>query len=299
MWKVGLAVVSLGLVASGCGGYVDGSEGYSEDMSVDGIEDVDSVGEAAGLCANPEGVNYTMASLAVAAATDLKRWDHTDFAVVKKNNYSMYGLQEVLDLSNSGRNYCNANGGCPNVTFVLGLQNQIHNGKIKFPGGVTLQSDVLAQRLVANHKSQTTCNGQPGNLCPAEAHQLAFTEAKQGSCEMDFYYKVTKPGTELPIASAALLKNRMIMFGSLAGNGFLNFEAVSSSVVKVDPGVNMQLNGVGFSAAKGCYDLKTMGSFYRSNQAKAGDACCMGGETGYSKKKSVSTNALPDGWICQ
>src|SRR5690349_17261783 len=115
MWKIGLAVVSLGLVTTGCGGYVDGSEGYSEDLGADAIEEVDSDGEGLGGCANPEGVNYSMAALAVGAARDLKRWDHSDFAYVWKYNYSMAGNQEVLDLSANTRNWCNANGGCPNI----------------------------------------------------------------------------------------------------------------------------------------------------------------------------------------
>lgn len=257
MWKVGLAVVSLGLVASACGGYSDGSE-YSEGMSTadaDVIERVESMGAAAVGCANPEGVNYSLAALATASAKELKRWNTVvDFAVVKKNNYSMAGLQEVVDLSTSGRNLCTANGGCTEIQAVLDLQKKEASGKVTFPGGATLQSDIFAQRLVANLKAQKTCNGQPMNLCPAEAHALAFIEKKQGVCEMDYYYKATKAGTaDQPLVNASLLKNQLITFGSLAGNPYLAFDAPANmpSIVKIDPGGNTENSTVARSGS-GC-----------------------------------------------
>lgn len=304
MWKLGLAVVSLGLVATGCGGYVDGSEEYSEDLSaVDGVEEVDSLGAEGAVCANPEGVNYSMAALAVATANELKRWNTVvDYTYVRKYNYSMAGWQEVLDLSTTGRNLCMANGGCTNIQSILDLQKKEFSGLVKFPNGATLQSDVLAQRLVANYKAQQTCNGQPKNLCPAEAHKLTFIEAKPGECELDFFYKATKAGSDtLPLSNPSLLKNELITFGSLAGNEFLKFDAPPDkpSTVKIDPGGNTIPGNTGSSG--GCADLDGA-NFVFSSASKpitAGAACKINTGDACTPKKFVLAAGTTNMYWCK
>jgi hypothetical protein len=234
MWKASLAIISLGMVVSGCGGYAEGTE----DMDMAAIEDVDSLESAA--CSNPEGANYSLAALAAATAMELKRWQTAkDFAVVVKCNYSMAGCQEVVELTSVGKAACG--GECKNVQAILDFQKKEASGKIVFPGGATLQSDIFAQRLVANLKNQITCNSQPdnhnGNNCPVEAHTLDFSKTAPGGCETDFWFHAYKAGstTKAGLAYPAQLKNQLITFGSLAGNNYLAFD-VEGDDVKVDPG---------------------------------------------------------------
>jgi hypothetical protein len=139
-----------------------------------------------------------------------------------------------------------------------------------------LQSDIFAQRLVAAHKAQSTCNGQPKNLCPAEAHVLSFIEAKPGSCEMDYFYKVGKAGApDTPLTSVSLLKNRLIMFGSLIPNPYLNFDAPSPSVVRIDPSVNTVVNAISYSGGlTECYQLGNS-NFGNWSTDQTGKNCCM------------------------
>ncbi|HET9958497.1 MAG TPA: hypothetical protein VFQ61_28580 [Polyangiaceae bacterium] len=228
MNKIGLIISSaIGLLglASAC----SVEPGTAEDMA--------SADQS--VCANPEGANYSMAGLAAATAKELRRWNTAkDFQVVVKCNYSMAGCQEVVDLTSTGKAQC-ADGQCKNVQAILDFQKKEASGKIKFPGGATLQSDIFAQRLVANLKAQITCNSKPDNHqadnCPVEQHTLTFLSANPGGCETDYWFRPYKAGTTTPLTYPAQLKNQLITFGSLAGNPYLAF-GTSGQDVKIDPG---------------------------------------------------------------
>jgi hypothetical protein len=283
MWKLSLAVVSMGVALSGCGGYVEGSEEYAED--------VESLGEAA--CANPEGANYSLASLAAATALDMKRWQTaTDFAIVVKCNYSMAGCQKVVELTNTGRAACTD--GCRNVQAILDWQKKEASGKIKFPGGATLQSDIFASRLAANLEAQITCNSRlsdNGGNCPAEKHTLAFSGASKGTCEMDYWFHAYKAGTTEPLATPWLLKNQLITFGSLANNPYLAFD-VQGDDVKVDPGPNTV---GGDPASSG--NCPTLTSNVKFSTVDIRNKCCYYGNT--NQKKFVRTAFSNDYYYCQ
>jgi hypothetical protein len=275
MWKASLAIISLGITVSGCGGYVEGSE------DMDAIEDVDSVGAAA--CANPEGANFALAALAAATAIELKRWQTAkDFAVVIKCNYSMAGCQEVVDLTSTGKAQCG--GECKNVQAILDFQKKEASGVML--GGSKLQSDIFAQRLVANLKNQITCNQQPdnhvGNNCPVEAHSLDFSSMKPGECATDFWFHAYKAGstTKQVLAYPKQLKNQLITFGSLAGNNYLAFD-VEGDDVKVDPGPGTV--GGSTSTSGNCQTVPSSPFF----SATTLTGCCSFG--GVQKKFSVAT----------
>ncbi|HEX2734845.1 MAG TPA: hypothetical protein VHM70_24735 [Polyangiaceae bacterium] len=268
MHKLGLGWVSVGvaLAVSACGGYAD-AEGQGVDESV---ADVENIGEAA--CANPEGANYSLASLAAATAKELKRWDTAkDFQVVKKYNYSMAGWQEVVDLTATGKAAC-SDGVCKNVQTILDFQKKEASGKIVFPGGATLQSDIFAQRLVANLKNQITCNSQPDNHdssnCPAEKHTLEFSSAGPGACESDYWFHAYKAGTTSALAEPKQLKNQLITFGSNASNPYLAFDTEGDDV-KVDPGPGTV--GGDPSTSGSCPTLTISGMYSSSNIA---GTCC-------------------------
>lgn len=222
--------VAIGALLGACSGYVDGQGNAAAH------EEVNQIGEP--YCANPEGANYSMAALAAATAIELRRWDTAnDFRVTVKCNYSMAGCQEVVELTSTGRARC-YDGQCSNVQAILDFQKKEASGVIEFPGGQRLQSDIFAQRLVANLKAQITCNSQPDNHdwsnCPAEKHTLQFSGASPGSCDSDYWFHAYREGTTQALSYPYQLKNQLITFGSRSGNPYLAFD-VQGDDVKVDP----------------------------------------------------------------
>lgn len=285
MWKSRLgkaAVVALGAVLGACGGNLDGNGEPAVHE-----EAVNQHGEA--WCANPEGANYSLAALAAATAIELRRWDTAkDFRVTVKCNYSMAGCQEVVELTHTGRSRC-YDGQCANVQAILDFQKKEANGNVIFPGGARLQSDVFAQRLVANLKAQITCNQQPDNRdqsnCPAEKHSLHFTGASPGACESDYWFKAYKDGTNQALSSPRQLKNQLITFGSRAGNPYLAFDVVGDSV-KVDPNPGTVRYDPATSGS--CPTLRSSGMFSTVNIS--GQCCTYNGKRTTFKRSSFSAN---------
>jgi hypothetical protein len=145
---------------------------------VESAEEVANTEEAA--CANPEGTNLMLASLATAMANELHRWDIVnDFEIYRGANY-----QEMLRLSTKGKAICGSN--CFNIEALLSLQDSKNDQKIRFTDGTKLNSWTFASRLTAGWKEQKTCQDRAANgninACSSEFHYLTLQTSGPSSC---------------------------------------------------------------------------------------------------------------------
>jgi hypothetical protein len=272
-----LSVLSLAL-ASGCSGYAEMSE---DEMMGEMSEEVATLEEAA--CANPEGVNYMLASLAAATALELKRWNTAvDFKVAR------VGSQDMVVLTTTGKAQCSG-GVCSNVQAILDLQKPEANGSVLFADGTKLASDVFANRLISGLNEQIVCNSRPSNRgdsnCPVEEHTLVFSSATPGSCDTDFWFHAYKKGTTQALSNAKQLKNQLITFGSTAFNPYLAFDAQGDDV-KVDPGPGT----VGKDpATSGSCPTLSINTKYSTSDI-SGTCCVYGGKTLKFYRSSYNAN---------
>jgi hypothetical protein len=206
-----------------------------------------------------------MAALAVATATELKRWQPTtDFAIGRSGN------SEILVLTAAGKARC-ADRICANTQALLDFQKPEADGKIIFPGNVKLSSVALSSRLVAKFRDQQGCEKQPSNggttNCPAEQHQLIFQSARKGGCDTNYYFVAKKPdGT--PLQYPAQLKNKLLWADRV--NPYIQFQNVGE-VVSLDP--TYGLDDVGSTTTGAC----TAACAKIGVQNVAGNCCsCLG-----------------------
>jgi hypothetical protein len=218
---------TLVALASGCGlGTVDGAS-----------EEVSTVQQAV-TCNNDQATFAVLASMAVGAARDLRRW-------LPERDMQWNFTTWRLELTAFGRARCPLNSfgvkECRTMNALLQLQNDAAQG-LQF-GGQPLDVGVLRSRLYSYWDRQKTCFDRPDNGaaddCPAERHDLVFTHStvSDTTCAggQDFWYHAYYGGTttSLTPADAAQLKNQLIWAGS-PDNPFLAFEQMSGDV-KIDP----------------------------------------------------------------
>ena len=218
-WTVALVALAS---ASGCttGVPADGE-------AIDGLSDTVAAG-----CNTVSGLLPTKASLAIAMANELKRWEPlTDLTRATVN-----GTTQVA-LSAAGNAQCNAVGnGCPNTKGLLGLQDTAVSTVIsqnRFnPTGYRedLLSSLQRQQDRINHLKQN----YPAQL-PAP-HTLTKaggpTNLGTGACGPHYLYTPKKPdGSAYP--TPANLSNALYFFG-YPTNGYLSF-TVTNGNVGIDP----------------------------------------------------------------
>ena len=240
-------------------------------------------GGTVGSCANLEGTASTMAAIAVATATELKRWQPTkDFAIVKVNN------TEFLQLTATGKARC-ADGKCYNTQALLDFQKDEANGKIRFPNNVALNAPALRSRLVAKFRDQQACEMQPSNggttNCPVEEHTLTFQKAEKGGCDTNYFF-VAKSTTGAALKYPAQLKNKLLWADR--DNPYVAFASVGE-VVSVDP--TYGLNEQGTTSTGTCTAACT-----KISATNIAGACCSC--AGTTKKYSKSTWS-PTTFVCQ
>jgi hypothetical protein len=252
-----------GLVALGFGGVLAGCMTDPElDAELESSAEYDSFGTLEQpLCENKGGTNAVMTGLAVATGKELRRWaPETDF----KWNTST----GMLELSATGLARC-PGGKCPNTQALLDMQRPEANGKVKFPGNITLDSNLLKSLLKSGWSAQASCTGP---AC-APAHDLRFAYVEEGSCDKKFFFDPLKAGTStrLPAPAADKLKNKLKFLG-YPSNKMLNFY-LRDGQVSVDPtyGLNEGAAVRGGSCEAACTKYSTTN--------KAGQCCSCNGAT--------------------
>jgi hypothetical protein len=264
-----LSVVAVAGLVQACGAAGESSFDGSDDEAA--LSDEVEFGQAEqGVmsCTNPDGTNSLMAALAVATAQELKRWQPSkDFQVFGETggtsgtngmSETQKGPQQAIRLTATGKARC-ADGKCAKVQALLDMQYDQANGKIKFPGNVTLSPAALRSRLVAKLRDQIACEKNPANgiagNCPVEEHNLTFQSASKGSCDTNFFFKATST-TGAALKYPAQLKNKLIWVDQ--SNPYVAFQSVGD-VISIDPtwGLNEDPTNTAGSCTAACTKVST------------------------------------------
>jgi hypothetical protein len=273
------SALSMTLVAaafSACGAEnLNADLGTDDGAPAEEQPELGEFGQSLVSCTNVDGTNSVMAALAVAAATELKRWQPSkDFVVSSTSGQSEAspGPQQAIKLTATGKARC-ADGRCWNTQGLLDLQYDQANNKIKLPGNVTLSPAALRSRLVAKLREQQTCEARPANggsgNCPVEEHQLTFQRSQAGGCDTNFFFQATQPNGQ-PLKFPGQLKNKLLWVDNT--NPYVAF-ASSGSVVSIDPTYGLDDDGTTSTGACTAACVKL------SLSSQAGQCCSCNGTT--------------------
>jgi hypothetical protein len=223
-------------------------------------------------CNDPSGTNSVMASMAVASAKELGRWQPTkDFQISNGR----------LQLTATGKAQC-ADGKCWNTQALLDLQSSPTN-TVQVRPGVKLDSAALRNSLTASGLFQVF------NLLSflVPAHKFTFQSSTLGGCDTYHWFKVTKPdGT--PLGSSALSSlEQNLLWVSGKSNPYIGF-SVDGTSVGIDP--TYGLNETGVSSAGAC----TAACTKVSTTDLRGQCCACNGTKKYARSAwNVNT------YLCQ
>jgi len=196
--------------------------------SVEGLSDMISAD-----CNNNSGIAPTLASLGVATAMELKRWDPlTDFTRATVN-----GLYQ-LTLSSAGNARCSAMGSsCQNIKGLLGLQDpstsQVINQNRFNPNSYNQELlnafDRQMQRTASLQKNTPAQLAAPHKLTKVGGP----TNLGIGACGPHWVFKPTTPtGGTYP--NPLYLKNNLYFINQNT-NPFVSFVVTSEANVGIDP----------------------------------------------------------------
>src|SRR5690606_25734027 len=164
----------------------------SQACAVDNMDEVDNVdGVSQELaCFTNNGVNPMLATLAVAMAKGIGEINAVRDLRVE------YGR---VVLSSTGRNKCNANGGCGNIDAILDMQNSAVNNIIppsEF-NATNYRSTLVASYDRQRNWEQNLAQNNPGAL--PDPHQLVFShQVDNGGCAPHFVFDALKAGCTPP-----------------------------------------------------------------------------------------------------
>jgi hypothetical protein len=235
------------------------------------------------LCYNFRGSAAIEASLAVATAVEMRRWNApVDF----RWNTSA----DMLEVSPTGAARC-SNGVCRNVNAILSLQRPEAHGTIAFAGGDVLDSYTLRGVLKAHYERQVACNNWWGdyatNGCWVENHTLTFWKSAPGTCAVDNYFWADKPGTTTDLDVPQRL-NYQLYFVGYPTNEYLNFRNNGSNVV-IDP--TLGLTEANATSSGSCIAACSQYSSY----SLVGKCCSCNGNTRTFSRSPFN----PDMYLCK
>jgi len=184
-------------------------------------------------CSDSKGTNSVMAALAVATATELKRWQPTkDFA-------SSNGM---LALTATGKAQC-ADGKCWNTQAILDLQ-RAPAGTVQVRPGVFLDSSALKSSLTSNLLLQVLW--LVISLVPD--HKLELLHSERGGCDQFYWFNVTSPsGGAISSLLTSTLDQKLKWVGG-SSNPYVQFQS-NGTMVGIDP--TYGLNQAGATATTG------------------------------------------------
>lgn len=257
-------VIALLSFASGCAVEIPDTDQYSEES----LSEVTSESEA--LCENRNGLNSAMTAIAVAAGTELRRWQPLE-------DFRWNSSSGRLELTSTGRSRC-SDRTCVNTQAALALQNA-PDRTVQFPGNIYLDARVLRDRLKTNFSEQQAC--AKSKTCTQASHDLKYTNWEFGSCEVKYFYDVYQSGkriTDTKMLDA--LKNGLVFLG-YPENKMLNFY-VRNGQVSVDP--TGGLNEGGTTSAGSC----TVACVKYSSSSLSGKCCYCNGRKGTYARSSFN-----------
>lgn len=221
-------------------------------------------------CADPNGTNSVLAALAVATATELKRWQpRTDFE-------EFFG---VYRLTSTGRAQC-ADKQCWNTQAILDLQNA-PNGRVQVRPGVALDTWALRFAISAADRSQLFS----GLFKSVPAHKFEFLYSEPGGCDTYYWFNVTSPqGGALVSSVLSSLQTNLAWVGGKE-NPYIQFQS-NGTMIGIDP--TYGLNQVGASSSGSC----TAACMKMSSTNIAGQCCSCNGTKQYKRSSWNATTYL-------
>ncbi len=319
-----LGVLSATTLGIACGGPAYESDELASDQLSEAGEELGTLEQT--LCENTGGTNAVMTALAVAAGRELRRWKpETDFrwnSTTGRLELTAAGTARCggssstcVDTWNTVNTTCTqqksygnctaswmgtqcqatcgqcsstsgGGGSCANTQALLDMQKPEANGKVKFPGNITLDTAQLKSKLQAAWNDQMSCNSS--GACNAPAHDLKYDHVEAGSCDKKFFFDPFKEGTTTFLAStsAATLANKLKFVG-YPSNKMLNFY-MRDGKVSVDPtyGLNEGVTTTTGSCDAACTKF--------SSSSVAGACCSCNGAT----KKFLKSAFSPSVYLC-
>ena len=223
-----------------------------------------------GLCGNVDGVPSTMAALAVATASELKRWQST-------KDFDVRG--GLLALTRAGKRRC-ADGRCLNTEAILDLQRAPY-GEVVI-GDSLLDAEALRAELAENFAQQQRCE-RGGNVgdCAAEPHELTLASVAAGACDTLYTFDARRPNGE-HLRQPERLASQLIYAG-YPENEYLSFTSTRSSV-SIDP--TSGLNESGGTSTGAC----TAACVSISADDLSGRCCSCGGVTRSYERSTFNAN---------
>jgi len=223
-------------------------------------------------CSDRNGTNSVMAALAVATATELKRWQPT------KDFVSSSG---VLKLTATGKAQC-ADGKCWNTQAILDLQNA-PAGSVQVRPGIILDSKALKSSLTTNLALQLF--SLISMLVPE--HKFQLVSSAPGGCDQFYWFNVTSPtGGVVSSLLTSTLKEKLTWVGG-SNNPYIQFQT-DGTMVGIDP--TYGLNEAGATSSGTCAAACTK----VSSSDITGSCCSCGGTKKYSRAAWNATT-----YICQ
>jgi hypothetical protein len=296
-------VLGLGALTAGCSGdYLDAGDGSfdgsemvdeestssddaelsSDDVTVDEAPSELGTSQQALLffnpfnftssCSDSKGTNSVMAALAVATATELKRWQPT------KDFQSSGGM---LKLTATGKAQC-ADGQCWNTQAILDLQNA-PAGKVQVRPGVIFDGSALKSALTGNLTMQILW--LISALVPE--HKLSLVRSEPGGCDQFYWFNVTSPSGGAVSSLLTSTLNQKLKWVGGSGNPYIQFQS-NGTMVGIDP--TYGLNQAGSTAAGSC----TVACTKMSSTDITGACCSCNGTKKFSRSAWSATT-----YICQ
>jgi hypothetical protein len=221
-------------------------------------------------CSDRNGTNSAMAALAVATATELKRWQPTkDFAV----------SGGTLQLTTTGKSQC-ADKKCWNTQAILDLQ-KAPTGSVQIQPGVKLDAQALKSGLTTNLTFQLF--SLVSMLVPEHRFELLRSEA--GGCDQFYWFNVTSPtGGVVSSLLTSTLKQKLTWVGG-DHNPYIQFQS-DGTMVGIDP--TYGLNEAGATAAGSCVAACTK----MSSSDVTGSCCSCNGTKKFSRSPWNATTYL-------
>jgi hypothetical protein len=221
-------------------------------------------------CSDPNGTHSAMAALAVATATELKRWQPTkDFAV--RNG--------ALELTTTGKARC-ADGRCWNTQAILDLQ-KVPAGTVEMRPGVKLDSRALKSGLTTNLTFQLF--SLISMLVPEHRFELIHSEA--GGCDQFYWFNVTTPtGGAVSSLLTSTLKEKLTWVGG-DRNPYIQFQS-QGTMVGIDP--TYGLNQAGATSSGSCVAACTK----MSSTDITGSCCSCNGTKKFARSTWNTTTYL-------
>jgi hypothetical protein len=230
-------------------------------------------------CGDITGTDPVLAALAVATATELRRWQPTkDFAL-------SFGS---LVLTSTGKKQC-ADGQCFNTQALLDLQKSAAS-KAEIRPGVRVNPLLVRTALNLAYMRQTTCFtllGIPFIGCGVPEHQFKLVGTDKGTCDTNYWFEVQNlAGKPLTLAAMTALEKGLVWVNTEM-NEYISFQ-VNGNKVGIDP--TYGLNDTGATSTGACSAACTKVSATNV----AGQCCSCNGTRKYARSSwSAAT------YLCQ